>query len=306
MRIGFAGTPDVAVPALAALVASQHEVVVAITRPDAPAGRGKRLTPSPVAQFAGAHGIEVLKPERASDPALAERLAALQLDTVAVVAYGALLPQSLLDLVPGGWINLHFSLLPRWRGAAPVQRAIWAGDRETGACTFRIVKALDAGPVFDRVTAPITETTTAGELFDTLTESGAELLVRTMDAIAAGAEPTPQPSEGITTAAKITVEDARIDWSAAAVEVSRQIRATSPAPGAWSLLSGERFKVLAVAPAEDTDLAPGELRPERKRLLVGTGLGSLELRQVQAFGKKPMAGPDWARGASLEVGARLR
>ncbi|WP_203566441.1 methionyl-tRNA formyltransferase [Aestuariimicrobium ganziense] len=307
MRIAFAGTPDVAVPALDALVASSHDVVAVVSRPDAAVGRSKKLVPSPVAARAAELGLVVLKPTHPREEWFAEELESLHVEAVAVVAYGALLPQSVLDVVPRGWINLHFSLLPRWRGAAPVQHAIWAGDSVTGATTFRIVKALDAGPVYDMLELPLTGDETSGEVLKALSLSGADLLVSTLDRIARGQEPTPQTDEGLTLAPKISVDDARIDWSRPAVEVSRQIRAMTPAPGAWSLLDDQRFKVLGIESADlcDDGLAPGELLATKRALFVGTGDGQLELVRVQAFGKQPMAGADWARGVRLVAGTRL-
>lgn len=305
MRIGFAGTPEVALPALDALVASDHEVAAVITRPDAPAGRGKKLTASPVAQRAAQLGIEVVKPGHPRDPEFGQWLDQAGLDAVAVVAYGALLPQSVLDQVRGGWINLHFSLLPSWRGAAPLQRAIWAGDAVTGTTTFRIVKALDAGPVFRQVKVPIGDWDTAGTLFEELSSVGATSLVDTMDAIQAGESPTDQGDQ-ISLAAKISVADAQIDFTAPAEQVSRQIRATTPFPGAWAMLGPDRFKVAQIGPASETlDLAPGQLWAGRRELLVGTGTSPLQLARVQAAGKKAMAGADWARGAALDDQARL-
>lgn len=299
MRIAFAGTPAVALPALDALAASDHELVAVITRPDAPAGRGKRLTQSPVGDWAEQRGIGVLKPVHPREPEFHDQLRALELDAVAVVAYGALLPQSVLDLIPGGWINLHFSVLPRWRGAAPVQRAILAGDDITGATTFRIVQELDAGPIFGTVTTPIKQGQTSGDLLDELAHTGAGLMVATMDAIAAGVQPTKQATDGITLAPKLTIEDARIDWTAPAEVVDRQIRGVTPAPGAWSLHEGERFKILQAAPTDTEEaLQPGELKASKRELLVGTGTGPMELRMVQPFGKKAMNGADWARGAT--------
>ncbi|WP_022910272.1 methionyl-tRNA formyltransferase [Aestuariimicrobium kwangyangense] len=309
LKIGFAGTPEVALPALAALAESEHEVAVVITRPDAPAGRGKKLTASSVAQLAAELGIPVLKPSHPRDPEFQAALVAFGLDAVAVVAYGALLPQSALDLVPHGWVNLHFSLLPRWRGAAPVQRAIWEGDQVTGATTFRIVRALDAGPVFGTIETPVRSGQTAGELLDELSQSGAQLLVKTMSAIADGAEPTEQADEGLTVAAKITVDDAHVDFGVPTDAVDRQIRAVTPAPGAWAQFTSngveERFKIVSATPVHlDEPLGPGELRATKRALLVGTVDGGLELVRVQPHGKKQMAGADWARGVQV-TGARL-
>lgn len=306
MRLVFAGTPEVALPALNALVASDHEVVAVITRPDAPSGRGRTLHPSPVAARAAELGLETLKPARAKDPALVQRLTELAPDCCPVVAYGALLPQQLLDIPPHGWVNLHFSLLPAWRGAAPVQHAVLAGDQETGACTFRIVKELDAGPVFDAITEPIGPTDTAGDLLGRLADRGAGLLVSTMDALAAGtAVATPQPEAGESYAAKLTVEDGQLDWQRTAVELDRQVRGCQPAPGAWTTFRGDRFKINSATPVDEDGLAPGELRVTKKAVVVGTGGGALDLGQVQAQGKKPMRAADWARGVTFAADDKL-
>lgn len=303
MRIAFAGTPQVAVPALESLVDSPHDVVGVITRPDAASGRGKKLKASEVADRAEALGLPVLKPAHPRDPDFQDQLAQWDLDAVAVVAYGALLPQSALDLVPHGWVNLHFSLLPRWRGAAPVQRAILAGDLKTGATTFRIVKPLDAGPVYRSMTMMISSTATSGQLLGELAHAGGPLLVQTFDDIAAGVEPTPQSEDGVTTAAKINTEDAHIDWNLDREQVSRHIRAVTPAPGAWGLLGDDVFKVEQIAEPDDPwaapTLAPGALAADKRHLWVGTGTGPLELLRVKAAGKKSMAGADWARGVQL-------
>ena len=245
MRIVFAGTPDVAVPSLTALLASRHEVLAVVTRPDAPSGRGKKLTASPVAEQAEAAGVEVLKPKRPKDEDFVARLTELAPDCCPVVAYGALLPQRVLDIPAHGWVNLHFSLLPAWRGAAPVQQAILAGDQVTGATTFRIVLELDAGPTYATVTEPIRPDDTSGDLLHRLSLSGATLLVETLDAIEAGAEPQPQPDSETSYASKITVEDAMINWARPADELDRLIRgsAPAPAPGPPSAVSGSRSTV---------------------------------------------------------------
>jgi len=302
VRIVFCGTPEVAVPSLDALVASEHEVVAVVTRPDAPSGRGKRLTPSPVALRAEELGIEVLKPQRPRDEDFVARLTAIAPDCCPVVAYGALLPQRVLDIPAHGFVNLHFSVLPRWRGAAPVQHAVLAGDEETGATTFRLVLEMDAGPVYGVITDPIGPSDTSGDLLTRLAHAGSALLVETLDTVAAGVEPTPQPAEGVTLAPKITVDDAKIDWSRPAVEVDRLVRGCTPSPGPWTTFRGERFKVVSAAPAQDDDavLAPGELRVGRRAVHVGTGAGLLELGQVQAQGKRPMPAPDWARGLGAQ------
>ena len=307
MRVVFAGTPEVAVPSLDAIADSRHELVGVITRPDAPAGRGRRLTPSPVGLRAEELGVPVLKPEHPRDPDFQEQLRALAPDCCPVVAYGALLPQSALDIPPHGWVNLHFSVLPAWRGAAPVQHALWAGDEVTGATTFRIVKAMDAGPTFGVMTERIRPTDTAGDLLARLAEGGAGLLVTTLDGIEAGQlEAREQPEDGLSFAPKITVEDARVEWAEPAAAVDRRIRACTPAPGAWTLLDGERMKVGPVRPDPDAEpLAPGEVRVSKNAVHVGTATVPVRLGEVKAFGKKQMAAADWARGVRLEPGLRL-
>lgn len=309
MRIAFAGTPQVAVTTLNSLAESHHEVVGVITRPDAPTGRGRKLRPSLVASRAEELGLPVLKPQHPRDPEFQAELAGWNVEAVAVVAYGALLPQSALDLVPHGWVNLHFSLLPRWRGAAPVQRAVLAGDPKTGATTFRIVKELDAGPVYRSMTMLISSTATSGQLLDELAIAGGPLLVQTFDDIARGVEPTPQPEEGVTLAAKILHEDARIDWSQDAQTVSRQVRAMSPEPGAWSLLEDQVFKIDQIAAVQDKQqaprLAPGQLAADKRHLWCGTGTTPLELVRVKAAGKQWMPGADWARGAQVTAASSL-
>lgn len=305
MRVVFAGTPEVAVPALDAIADSAHELVGVVTRPDAPAGRGRRLTPSPVAQRAEELGVPVLKPAHPRDPEFQEELRALEPDCCPVVAYGALLPQSALDIPPHGWVNLHFSVLPSWRGAAPVQHSLWAGDEVTGATTFRIVKELDAGPTFGIMTERIRPGDTSGDLLARLAEGGAGLLVATLDGIADGSlEARPQPAEGVSFAPKITVDDAGIDWTRPAVAIDRQIRACTPAPGAWTTYAGERLKLGPVT-VTDLPVEPGRLEVGKSRVLVGTGTHALLLGDVKAFGKKQMPAADWARGIRLESGAVL-
>ncbi|WP_328458487.1 MULTISPECIES: methionyl-tRNA formyltransferase [unclassified Amycolatopsis] len=308
MKLVFAGTPDPAVPALRALLDSgRHEVVAVVTRPDAQAGRGRHVVRSPVGALADEHGIEVLTPARAGDPAFLARLSELAPDACPVVAYGALLPQSALDIPSLGWVNLHFSLLPAWRGAAPVQAAIRAGDEITGASTFRIVKELDAGPVFGVVTETIAATDTAGELLGRLSESGAKLLLSTMDGLADGSlRAQEQPAEGLSYAPKVTVDDARVSFADPAAAVDRQIRSVTPDPGAWAEFRGERLKLGPVTVLDEPGPPPGELVLERKRVLVGTATKPLRLGEVQAPGKKRMAATDWARGTRIEQGERLR
>jgi methionyl-tRNA formyltransferase len=302
MRLVFAGTPEAAVPALDALLKSRHEVTAVITRPDAPAGRGLHLVPSPVAERAEAAGVEVLKPARPREPEFIDRLRHIAPDCAPVTAYGALIPQSVLDIPAQGWVNLHFSVLPAWRGAAPVQHAILHGDDITGATTFRLVKELDAGPVFGVVTEPIRPDDTAGDLLGRLAVSGAELLVATLDGIESGQlEARPQPTEGVSLAPKITAEDARVRWDQPATAVDRQIRACTPGPGAWTMLDGARLKLWRVDLTPDGAdsaglLAPGEVRILRSAVLVGTATTPVGLGDIQPPGKRRMRAADWARG----------
>jgi methionyl-tRNA formyltransferase len=308
MKLVFAGTPEVAVPALDALIASgRHEVAAVVTRPDAPAGRGRRLVASPVAERAQEAGIEVLKPGRPRDPEFLDRLTAIAPDCCPVVAYGALLPRAALDIPVHGWVNLHFSLLPAWRGAAPVQHSLMAGDEITGASTFLIEEGLDSGPVYGTVTEAIRRTDTSGDLLARLALAGAGLLAATMDGIEDGTlKAVPQPADGVTLAPKITVEDARIDWATPALRVDRVVRGCTPAPGAWTVFRGERLKIVQAVPVPDrTELAPGQLAVTKNSVQAGTGSYAVELLWVQAQGKKPMRAADWARGVRITGGERL-
>ncbi|MEU3073789.1 methionyl-tRNA formyltransferase [Streptomyces laurentii] len=308
MKLVFAGTPEVAVPALDALLASgRHEVAAVITRPDAPAGRGRRLVASPVAERAEEAGIEVLKPRRPRDEDFLARLREIAPDCCPVVAYGALLPRVALDIPARGWVNLHFSLLPAWRGAAPVQHALMAGDEVTGASTFQIEEGLDSGPVYGVVTEDIRSTDTSGDLLTRLAFAGAGLLAATMDGIEDGSlKAVPQPADGITLAPKIQVEDAQVDFAAPALRVDRVVRGCTPAPGAWTLFRGERLKLVQAALVTDrTDLAPGELAAGKNNVYVGTGSHAVELLWVQPQGKKPMKAADWARGVRIAPGERV-
>lgn len=296
MRLVLAGTPSVAIPSFEALLASDHEVTAVVTRPDAARGRSKRLVPSEVGQWAADHGIPALKPMHPRDPEFVAALTELAPDACPVVAYGALVPQHVLDIPRYGWVNLHFSLLPRWRGAAPVQRAVMAGDGVTGATTFRLVRELDAGPVYGTTEMALTGTETAGEVLEALAHTGARLLLDTIDALAT-TEPAEQDDEAaVTLAPKITVEEARIDWTRQADEIDRLVRGCSPEPMAWTTIGDERFKVALGRPTDEAGLAPGEVRVEKRRVLVGTGTTALELVRVQPQGKKEMAGADWGRG----------
>jgi methionyl-tRNA formyltransferase len=295
----FAGTPQVALPSLQAVADSRHELVGVVTRPDAPAGRGRRLTPSPVAQLAAELDVPILRPDHPRDPEFQAALRDLRPDCCAVVAYGALLPQTALDIPEHGWVNLHFSCLPAWRGAAPVQHAIWAGDEVTGATTFRIVKEMDAGPTYGVMTERVRDTDTAGDLLARLAEGGSGLLVATLDGIEDGSlEARPQPSEGASYAPKITVDDALVDWTEPALGVDRRIRACTPAPGAWTTYAGTRVKLGPVTHT-DEQLAPGQLRVAKAEVLVGTATTAVRLGRVKAFGATEMPAADWARGLRL-------
>ncbi len=307
MRLVFAGTPQAAVVALDAIAASGHDLLAVVTRPDAPAGRGKRLTRSPVGAWADARDVEVLTPDKPRDPEFQQRLRTLAPDCVPVVAYGALVPPPALEIPTHGWINLHFSLLPAWRGAAPVQRALLHGDELTGATVFQLEEGLDTGPVYGAVTEPVTPTDTAGDLLERLSHVGADLLVQVLDGIEAGvARAVPQPAEGSSQAPKLTVTDARVRWDEPALAVDRRIRACTPDPGGWTLFRGERVKLAPVVPTPtQPSLAPGELAVMRDRVLVGTASHPVQLQQVQAAGKKPLPATDWARGARPGSGERF-
>jgi methionyl-tRNA formyltransferase len=301
MRLVFAGTPEAAVPSLEALLASRHDVVAVVTRPDAPAGRGRTLRPTPVRDRAEASGLPVLTPAHPRDPDFSDQLRALAPDCCPVVAYGALIPQPVLDIPVHGWVNLHFSLLPAWRGAAPVQHALLHGDEVTGATTFRLEAGMDTGPVYGVTTEVVRPTDTSGDLLERLARSGAALLVATLDGIEDGTlVPVPQPGEGVSVAPKLTVDDARIDWAAPAVRVDRLVRACTPAPGAWTIFRGKRVKVGPVA-MTDERLPPGEVRGE----LVGTATSAVQLGEVRPEGKGAMVAADWLRGVRPEPGERL-
>ena len=312
MRLIFAGTPEPAVPALRALIEHEgHEVVAVLTRPDARVGRGRSLKPSPVKAVALEHGIEVIDPVSLSDADARARLAELAPDCIPVVAYGNLVPKDLLDVPAHGWVNLHFSLLPAWRGAAPVQAAIAAGDEITGASTFLIEEGLDTGPVFGTVTEAIKPTDTADDLLGRLAQSGAALLAATMDGLEAGRlRPEAQSADGVSHAPKIVSDDARVDWSMPGHLIDRRIRAHTPAPGAWTMLGDDRLKLGPVTPVAGDDdaldqapLEPGRIRVEKKRVLVGAGGGTaVALGDVQPTGKRMMNAVDWARGARPDDG----
>lgn len=303
MRLLFAGTPDVALPSLDALNASRHDVVAVLTRPPAPAGRGRAPRPSPVQVRAEQLGIPVLAPASLREADVLAAIGDIAPECCPVVAYGAILPPPVLAIPPHGWINLHFSLLPRWRGAAPVQCAIRAGDAETGATTFRIDEGLDTGPILLQERTPVGDRDTSGELLDRMAASGATLLLATLDALEDGTvTPRPQSDDGVTLAPRIDVDDARIDWRAPADAVDRLVRASTPAPGGWTTLREARLRLGPVAVTDVTDLAPGEIRASKRDVLVGTASAAVRLETVIAEGKRPMPAADWARGLRLEPG----
>lgn len=307
LRLLFAGTPEAAVPSLEALLASDHEVVAVLTRPDARSGRGRKVSRSPVAERADTAGLPVLQPRSPREPEFLAQLADLAVDCAPVVAYGALVPPAALDLPAHGWVNLHFSLLPAWRGAAPVQHALMAGDEVTGACTFRLEQGLDTGPVFGVVTEPIGPRDTAGDLLGRLAVSGARLLVATLDGIAAGTlEPRPQPAEGVSLAPRIETADAQVDWALPSHVVDRRVRGVTPAPGAWTTWRGDRLRVGPVEPLPTASaLQPGEVSVGPSGVVVGTGRGSIRLGEVQPAGKRMLPAADWARGARPASGERF-
>lgn len=309
MKLLFAGTPVTALPALAALLDAGHDVVAVVSNPDAPVGRGQRLVASPVADEARRLGIPLLQPQRARESWFVDAVTGLGIDAAVIVAWGRLIPDGLLAVPKHGWINLHFSLLPAWRGAAPVQRTVMAGESATGVTTFRLVHDLDAGPVWRHQAVAIGADETAGDLLGRLAVIGADVLARTLEDVASGVAPTPQPIDGVSLAPKVTVDDARADWTRPVIAVHNQVRGVTPEPGAWTMLDGQRLKILGVMPVPNSvsdaqSLKPGELLAGKRQLLIGTGDGVLELMTVQAPGKPPMAGADWARGARLTPGVR--
>lgn len=307
MRLLFAGTPEAALPSLRTLLDSRHEVVGVLTQPDAPTGRGRRLAPSPVKTLALEAGVPVLTPATLRDQSVQQQLRELAPDVAPVVAYGNLIPQAALDIPRHGWINLHFSLLPQWRGAAPAQRAVLAGQRETGMSVFRIEEGLDTGDVLSTAPTTIGEFETAGELLERMAEDGAEVLSDALDALADGtAVATPQDHSRATRAAKLSTAEARIDWTLPAPQVAAHIRGMSPQPGAWTLLDGARAKILGVEQAPDrAPLEPGRIEATKRQVLVGTGSDVIALSTLAPAGRRPMRAADWARGAALAPDARF-
>ena len=301
MRLIFAGTPQIAVPSLDAL-AAHHDIVAVVTQPDARGRRGRDLHPSPVKAHALEHEWPVHTPQRASDPEFIEQMAALDADAAAVVAYGQILRPELLEATRTGWVNLHFSLLPAWRGAAPVQRSIMAGDEITGASAFLLDAGMDTGPVIGTVTERVRAADTAGSLLDRLADLGAPLLVQALEALVSGdAAPAPQPADGVSHAAKLTRDDAYVRWDRPAHVVDRQIRGCTPAPGAWTTLpDASPLKVGPVRPRGDLPATvPGQLAEHDGAITVGTGGDPVELSWVQPAGKPRTEASAWWRGARL-------
>jgi methionyl-tRNA formyltransferase len=305
MRLLFAGTPAVALPTLAALLDSSHDVVGVLTRPPAPVGRKRVITPSPVHALAAERGVPVITSSRPHDEATMAALTALDIECASVVAYGALLREPALSLPRHGWLNLHFSLLPAWRGAAPVQHAIMAGDDMTGASTFRIEAGLDTGPVYGTLTEPIRRRDTAEDLLGRLAEAGPALMLATLDAIEAGtARPAPQSADGVSLAPRLNSADARVDWTLPALAIDRRIRGCTPAPGAWTTRDGDRYKLGPVLPVVgDAGLAPGRIADVDGAVLVGTGSEAVRLDAIAPPGRGWMAASDWLRGARLPADA---
>ncbi|NKX56038.1 methionyl-tRNA formyltransferase [Arthrobacter mobilis] len=296
MRVLFAGTPAVAVPSLERLLEAGFDVVAVLTRDDAPVGRKRILTPSPVAARAEELGLPVIRANRI-DAAATAAIAAARPDVAAIVAYGGLVPPAALEIPRYGWVNLHFSLLPAWRGAAPVQHSVIHGDELTGASTFLLEPGLDTGPVYGTLTEAVRPEDTSGDLLERLSHSGAVLLAQTLSAIAAGKAVAVPQSGDVSLAPKLTLADGRISWDQPALAIRRRINGVTPEPGAWTMLEGQRFKLGPVQLRQDRrDLAPGQVLAGKDGVLVGSGSCAVELGQVQPAGKKMMAAADWARG----------
>lgn len=304
MKVIFAGTPEFARQALAAIIAAGHEVVLVLTQPDRPSGRGMKLTPSPVKVEAENHGIPVCQPEKLKDPASHEPIRTAGADVMVVAAYGLILPQAVLDIPKLGCFNIHASLLPRWRGAAPIQRAIEAGDSETGICIMQMEAGLDTGPVLIEKRLPITESDTGESLHDKLAVLGAKAIVEALESHGR-LVPVPQPSEGVTYAAKLGKDDARLDWQLSATELARKIRAFNPVPGAWTLLNGEPLKIWRATP-DSSKGKPGEvLAASAEGLVVGCGEGAIKIMELQRAGARCMDAATFLSGLKIPVGTQL-
>ena len=296
MRIAVAATPEVAIPTLDALLASEHELLCVITRPDAPAGRGRALQSTPVANWAETNNVKLFKPD--TSQALGELIE--DLDLVVTIGYGLLLPVETLQKPKHGFINLHFSLLPRWRGAAPVQRAIEAGDSVTGVTVFQLDAGMDTGPIYLSAQIPLSTSTTADQLFQSLANLGVEPVMKTLDLIERGERPSPQEDEGATRAYKLSKEEGLIDWNSDAEVINRKINAFSPDPGAWSNFRGQIIKINKVRVSNESADA-GVLKAVEKSIYIGTATSALELLEVTPSGKAQMSATSWANGARLNA-----
>jgi methionyl-tRNA formyltransferase len=294
VRIAVAATPGVAIPTLDALLASEHELICVITRPDAPAGRGRALQSTPVANWAEVNSVKLFKPE--TSQSLGELIA--DLDLVVTIGYGLLLPTDILEKPKHGFINLHFSLLPRWRGAAPVQRAIEAGDSITGVTVFQLDAGMDTGPIYLSAQIPLSSTTTADQLFDSLANLGVEPVLKTLDLIERGDTPSPQEDAGATRAYKLSKEEGLIDWNLDAKVINRKVNAFSPDPGAWSNFRGQVIKINKMRFSNEVVNA-GVLKAVDKSVYIGTATSALELLEVTPSGKSQMSAFSWANGARL-------
>ena len=307
MRLIFAGTPEFAVAALAALIDAKHDIAMVLTQPDRPAGRGLRETPSPVKRLAQQQGIDVFQPITLKTPDNQAKIAAVKADAMVVAAYGLILPQAVLDIPRLGCINIHGSLLPRWRGAAPIHRAILAGDRETGITIMQMAAGLDTGPTLLRESIPIDAKDTTATLHDQLATLGGKLIVRALQQLQNGALPaTPQPDEGVTYAAKISKSEARIDWNLPAAEIERQVRAFNPFPIAQTRWRGETLRIWKAELAGEENHSPGSLvAVEKDRIVVACGAGTLALTELQRAGGKRLAARAFLQGMSIQVGERF-
>ena len=304
MRIAFAGTPSVAIPTLNSLLNSEHEVVCVITQPPAPQGRSKTLVPSAVAEFAKSKNLSIFEPVSINTQESLDRLKSLNADIAVVVAYGQLLKPQTLEVFPHGWINAHFSLLPAWRGAAPVQAAIIHGDELTGVTTFQLESGMDTGPIFGQVTTEIKSDETAGQLLERLSNLGADLVLKTLEAISTGTSiPVTQSESEVSYAPKLLPKDGQINWAHPALAISRHIRGFTPNPGAWTVLDDNRIEVATVEICDHTELSPGALRIEKNDVYVGTGSTDVKLTDVKPAGKGWMQASAWARGLRNSNGA---
>jgi methionyl-tRNA formyltransferase len=304
MRVVFAGTPEFARQALVALALAGHAIPLVLTQPDRPSGRGMKPTPSPVKVEAAALQIPIYQPERLRDPATHGPIREAQADMMVVAAYGLILPQAVLDLPRFGCLNIHASLLPRWRGAAPIQRAIEAGDKQTGVCIMQMEAGLDTGPVLLTSAVPIAETDTAGSLHDRLAQAGAQAIVEALDRLAT-LTPFPQPAEGVTYAAKVSKEDARLDWTHPAQVLARKVRAFNPAPGAWTFLNGETLKIWKGVAITGNGRAGTVLEANPEGLIVACGNDALQVTELQRAGSRRMSVAAFLTGNPLNPGETL-